>query len=160
MGHCRFLAGAVWAAQWQPSSCGGNRFANCGEKDVRRTDADQQPRFALAPLIILWQVLANWKAEWRVLRFSLLWRFRLCATPAPPGQLGQFHEAKSGERPCRPHTLAMDFRHQWLGHSRCRREIYLCQPGLRADDREHNNREAMLGKSWREISASRDVATG
>src|SRR5713101_6147562 len=64
-----FLAGAMWAAQWQPGPAveADLRLQQKTFGDLMLTNAT----FALAPLIILWQV-AQLGGEWRVLRFSLL----------------------------------------------------------------------------------------
>jgi hypothetical protein len=60
--------------------------------------------FALAPLIVLWQV-SQLGAEWRVLRFSLLGVSIVCY--AARLGISQYREAKSANAVL-THTLAMD----------------------------------------------------
>jgi len=60
--------------------------------------------FALAPLIILWQI-SQMPAEWRLLRFSLLGLSIVCY--AARLGISQYREAKSANAVL-THTLAMD----------------------------------------------------
>src|SRR5947207_1656911 len=97
-----FLVGAMWAAQWQPSP-----VAETGSRLRRRTFGElmlTNTTFALAPLIILWQV-SQLEAEWRLLRFSLLGVSIVCY--AARLAISQFHEARSANA-VQTHTLAMD----------------------------------------------------
>ncbi|MFI5106272.1 MAG: hypothetical protein ACHP79_15225, partial [Terriglobales bacterium] len=97
-----FLVGAMWAAQWQPSPAEetGSRLRRKTFGELMLTNAT----FALAPLIILWQV-SRLEAEWRLLRFSLLGVSIVCY--AARLGLSQFREAKSANAVL-THTLAMD----------------------------------------------------
>ncbi len=98
-----FLVGAMWAAQWQPSPAAETvsrlRRKTFGELMVTNTT------FALAPLIILWQV-SQLEAEWRLLRFSLLGVSIVCY--AARLGISQFHEAKS-ENAWIPPSMAWPF---------------------------------------------------
>src|SRR5437899_6060389 len=97
-----FLVAAMWAAQWQPSPAVeiGSRIRQKTVGDLLLTNAT----FALAPLIILWQV-AQLEAEWRLLRFSLLGVSIVCY--AALLGISQFRETKSANA-VQTHTLAMD----------------------------------------------------
>jgi PAS domain S-box-containing protein len=146
-----FLVGAVWAAQWQPSPA-----AETGSRLRRKTFGElmlTNTTFALAPLIILWQV-SQLEAEWRLLRFSLLGVSIVCY--AARLAISQFHEAKSANA-VQTHTLAMDSAINGLAIlDAAGKYIYVNSAYARMI--ANTNREALLGKSWREISASRDLA--
>src|ERR1700674_3367981 len=146
-----FLVGAMWAAQWQPSPAAeiGPRLRrkSFGELMVTNTT------FALAPLIILWQV-SQLEAEWRLLRFSLLGVSIVCY--AARLGISQFHEAKSANA-VQTHTLAMDSAINGLAILAAGGKKFYVNPAPRRVI-GNTNPEAMLGKSWREISAWRDAA--
>src|SRR6266436_2034669 len=97
-----FLVFALWAAQWQPAPAAETvsplRRKTLGE--LMLTNAT----FALAPLIILWQV-SQLAPEWRLLRFSLLGVSIVCY--AARLGISQYREAKSSTAVL-THTLAMD----------------------------------------------------
>jgi PAS domain S-box-containing protein len=146
-----FLVGAMWAAQWQPSP-----VAETGSRLRRKTFGElmlTNTTFALAPLIILWQV-SQLEAEWRLLRFSLLGVSIVCY--AARLAISQFHEAKSANA-VQTHTLAMDSAINGLAILDAGGKYIYVNPAY-ARMIGNTNREAMLGKSWREISASQDVA--
>jgi PAS domain S-box-containing protein len=146
-----FLAGAMWAAQWQSSP-----VAETGSRLRRKTFGElmlTNTTFALAPLIILWQV-SQLEAEWRLLRFSLLGVSIVCY--AARLAISQFHEAKSANA-VQTHTLAMDSAINGLAILDAQGK-YIYVNAAYARMIGNTNREAMLGKSWREISTSGDVA--
>ena len=146
-----FLVGAMWAAQWQPSP-----VAETGSRLRRRTFGElmlTNTTFALAPLIILWQV-SQLEAEWRLLRFSLLGVSIVCY--AARLAISQFHEAKSANA-VQTHTLAMDSAINGLAILDAGGKYIYVNPAY-ARMIGNTNREAMVGKSWRETSASGDVA--
>jgi PAS domain S-box-containing protein len=146
-----FLAGAMWAAQWQPSP-----VAETGARLRRKTFGElmlTNTTFALAPLIILWQV-SQLEAEWRLLRFSLLGVSIVCY--AARLAISQFHEAKSANA-VQTHTLAMDSAINGLAILDAGGRYIYVNPAY-ARMIGNTNREAMVGKSWREVSASRDAA--
>ena len=146
-----FLVGAMWAAQWQPSPA-----AETGSRLLRKTFGElmvTNTTFALAPLIILWQV-SQLEAEWRLLRFSLLGVSIVCY--AARLGISQFHEAKSANA-VQTHTLAMDSAINGLSILDAGGKYIYVNPAY-ARMIGNTNREAMLGKSWREIAASRDSA--
>jgi len=146
-----FLVGAMWAAQWQPSP-----VEETGSRLRRKTFGElmlTNTTFALAPLIILWQV-SQLEAEWRLLRFSLLGVSIVCY--AARLAISQFHEARSANA-VQTHTLAMDSAINGLAILDARGKYIYVNPAY-ARMIGNTNREAMVGKSWREISASGDVA--
>ncbi len=146
-----FLVGAMWAAQWQPSP-----VAETGSRLRRKTFGElmlTNTTFALAPLIILWQV-SQLEAKWRLLRFSLLGVSIVCY--AARLAISQFHEAKSANA-VQTHTLAMDSAINGLAILDAGGKYIYVNPAY-ARMIGNTNREAMVGKSWREISASGDVA--
>jgi PAS domain S-box-containing protein len=146
-----FLVGAMWAAQWQPSPAAETvsrlRRKTFGELMVTNTT------FALAPLIILWQV-SQLEAEWRLLRFSLLGVSIVCY--AARLGISQFHEAKS-ENAVHTHTLAMDSAINGLAILDAGGKYIYVNPAY-ARMIGNTNREAMLGKPWQEISGPRAEA--
>jgi PAS domain S-box-containing protein len=146
-----FLVGAMWAAHWQPSP-----VAETGSRLRRKTFGElmlTNATFALAPLIILWQV-SQLEAEWRLLRFSLLGVSIVCY--AARLAISQFHEAKSANA-VQTHTLAMDSAINGLAILDAGGKYIYVNPAY-ARMIGNTNREAMVGKSWREGSASQDVA--
>src|SRR5467141_847621 len=87
-----FLVAAIWAAQWQPSPA-----AESGLPLRRKTVCElmlTNTTFALAPLIILWQV-SQLGTAWGVLRFSLLGVSIVCY--AARLGISQYREAKSAK---------------------------------------------------------------
>src|SRR6267378_4142518 len=146
-----FLVGAMWAAQWQPSPA-----AETGSRLLRKTFGElmvTNTTFALAPLIILWQV-SQLEAEWRLLRFSLLGVSIVCY--AARLGISQFHEAKSANA-VQTHTLAMDSAINGLSILDAGGKYIYVNPAY-ARMIGNTNREAMLGKPWQEISGPRAEA--
>src|SRR6202165_394436 len=136
-----FLVGAMWAAQWKPSPA-----AETGSRLRRKTFGElmvTNTTFALAPLIILWQV-SQLEAEWRLRRFSLLGVSIVCY--AARLGISQFHEAKS-ENAVHTHTLAMDSAINGLAILDAGGKYIYVNP---ADARMigNTNPEAVVGKSW------------
>jgi PAS domain S-box-containing protein len=146
-----FLFAAMWAAQWQPSPAAESssplRRKTLGELLLTNTT------FALAPLIVLWQV-SQLGAEWRVLRFSLLGVSIVCY--AARLGISQYREAKSANAVL-THTLAMDSAVNGMAILDAGGKYIYVNPAY-ARMMGNTNREAVLGKSWREIPDARDVA--
>ncbi|OLB37304.1 MAG: hypothetical protein AUH11_09020 [Acidobacteria bacterium 13_2_20CM_57_17] len=146
-----FLVAAMWAAQWQPSPAvqAGSRIRQKTVGDLMLTNAT----FALAPLIILWQV-AQLEAEWRLLRFSLLGVSILCY--AVRLGISQFRETKSANA-VQTHTLAMDSAINGMAILDAAGKYIYVNPAY-ARMVADAGPEALLGKSWREVAQARDVA--
>jgi PAS domain S-box-containing protein len=145
-----FLVGAVWAAQWQPGPVAetGSGLRQKTFGDLMLTNAT----FALAPLIILWQV-SQLGGEWRVLRFSLLGVSIVCYV----ARLGisQFREAKSANA-VQTHKLAMDSAINGMAILDAAGKFIYVNPAY-SRMIANADPEAMLGKSWRHISTVRDA---
>jgi PAS domain S-box-containing protein len=148
-----FLAGAMWAAQWQPGPAAETashlRRKTLGE--LMLTNAT----FALAPLIILWQV-SQLQAEWRLLRFSLLGVSIVCY--AARLGISQYREAKSANVVL-THTMAMDSAMNGMAILDAGGTYIYVNPAY-ARMMRNAKPEAMIGKSWREVSNRRNVAPG
>src|SRR6267143_4761384 len=146
-----FLAGAVWAAQWQPSS-----VAETGSRLRRKTFGElmlTNATFALAPLIVLWQV-SQLGAGWRLLRFSLQGVSIVCY--AARLGISQYREDKSANAVL-THTLAMDSAINGMAIlDAAGKYIYVNSAYARMIGNTH--RDAVLGRSWREVPDARDVA--
>jgi PAS domain S-box-containing protein len=145
-----FLVGAMWAAQWQPSP-----EAETGAPLRRKTFSElmlTNASFALAPLIILWQV-SQLEAEWRLLRFSLLGVSIVCY--AARLGISQYREAKSANV-VMTHTLAMDSAVNGMAILDAGGKYIYVNPAY-ARMIGNTNREALLGMSWQEISHGRTV---
>ncbi len=140
-----FLAFAMWAAKWQP-----NPAVETGLGLRRRTFSElmlTNATFALAPLIILWQV-SQMNGEWRLLRFSLLGISIVCY--AARLGISQYREAKSANAVL-THTMAMDSAINGMAILDARgRFVYVNSAYARMIG--NTTREAMQGKSWREVS--------
>jgi PAS domain S-box-containing protein len=145
-----FLAGAMWAAQWQPGPAAdtGSQWRQKTFGDLMLTNAS----FALAPLIILWQV-SQLDAEWRVLRFSLLGVSIVCY--AARLGISQFREAKSANA-VQTHKLAMDSAINGMAILDAAGKYIYVNPAY-ARMIADADPEAVLGKSWRHISTARDA---
>ncbi|HEV1993179.1 MAG TPA: PAS domain S-box protein, partial [Candidatus Acidoferrum sp.] len=145
-----FLVVAMWAAQWQPSPAAetGSRLRRKTFGELMLTNAT----FVLAPLIILWQV-SQLEAEWRLLRFSLLGISIVCF--AARLGISQYREAKSSNA-VMTHTLAMDSAVNGMAILDARGKYIYVNPAY-ARMIGNTNREALLGKSWREVSHGRTV---
>jgi PAS domain S-box-containing protein len=146
-----FLFVAMWAAQWQPSSevepVSVSRRKTFGE--LMLTNAT----FALAPLIILWQV-SQLDAEWRLIRFSLLGVSIVCY--AARLGISQYREAKSATA-VMTHTLAMDSAVNGMAVLDAEGKYIYANPAY-ARMIGNTNRDSMLGKPWREISERKTVS--
>jgi len=146
-----FLVAAMWAAQWQPSPA-----AESGSPLRRKTVGElmlTNTTFALAPLIILWQV-SQLGAEWRVLCFSLLGVSIVCY--AARLGISQYREAKSAKAVL-THTLAMDSAVNGMAILDAGGK-YIYVNSAYARMMGNTNRETVLGKSLREVPDARDVA--
>jgi PAS domain S-box-containing protein len=133
-----FLAGAMWAAQWQPSPTfeAGSRLRQKTFGDLMLTNAT----FALAPLIIL-------------LRFSLLGVSIVCY--AARLGISQFRESKSANA-VQTHKLAMDSAINGMAILDAAGKYIYVNPAY-ARMVANADPEAVLGKSWRHISTARDA---
>jgi PAS domain S-box-containing protein len=146
-----FLAGALWAARWQPSP------AEETTSRLRRKTPGQlmlsNATLALAPLIILWQV-SRLGAEWHLLRFSLLGFSILCYT----ARLGisLYREGKSANAVL-THTLAMDSAINGMAILDAQSKYIYVNPAY-ARMIGNANPRTLLGKQWNEISNPEDVA--
>ena len=145
-----FLVGAMWAAKWQPDPAAepGSRLRQKTFGDLMLTNAT----FALAPLIILWQI-AQLGGEWRVLRFSLLGVSIVCY--AARLGISQFREAKSANA-VQTHKLAMDSAINGMAVLDAGGNYIYVNPAY-AQMIANAEPEAVLGKPWRQISTARDA---
>jgi two-component system cell cycle sensor histidine kinase/response regulator CckA len=143
-----FLVFAMWAARWQPSPAAEtvSRLRRNTFGELMLTNAT----FALAPLIILWQV-SQLESEWRLLRFSLLGVSILCY--AARLGISQFREAKSANA-VQTHTLAMESASDGFAILDAGGKYIYINPAY-ARMIGNTNREAMLDKPWQEISGPR-----
>jgi len=146
-----FLVCAMWAAQWQPDVA-----AETGSQLRRKTFGElmvTNSTFVVAPLIILWQV-SQLEAEWRLLRFSLLGVSIVCY--AARLGISQYREAKTANAVL-THTLAMDSAINGMAILDAGGKYIYVNPAY-ARMIGNTNREAMLGKSWREVADPQNVA--
>jgi PAS domain S-box-containing protein len=146
-----FLVAAMWAAQWQPGPTeeSGSQLRRKTLGELMLTNAT----FALAPLIILWQV-SQLQAEWRLVRFSLLGVSIVCY--AARLGISQYREAKSANVVL-THTIAMDSAINGMAILDARGKYIYVNPA-HARMARNVKPEAMIGKSWREVSNRRNVA--
>lgn len=146
-----FLAGALWAAHWQPSPDEGSGLR------VRRKALGEllvnNGTLALAPLIILFQV-AQLEQEWRSLRFSLLGVSILCY--AARLAISQYQEAKSANE-AMTHALAMDSAADGLSILGKEGQLLYANSAFAKMMRLERTSE-IIGKNWHEIYDERDVA--
>jgi PAS domain S-box-containing protein len=146
-----FLAFAMWAARWQPGPA-----AETGALLRRKTLGElmvTNATFALAPLIILWQV-SRLQSEWRLVRFSLLGVSIVCY--AARLGISQYREAKSANAVL-THTMAMDSAVNGMAILDPQGRYVYVNPAY-AQMIGNTNRETMLGKLWQDVSDSHDVA--
>jgi len=145
-----FLGAALWAAQWKPGNPEPEplpRRKTLGELIFTNVT------LALAPLIILFQVV-QLRAEWRLLRFSLLGVSIVCY--AARLGISQFREARSATA-AQTHALAMEAAADGIAILGTESEhVYANSAFARMMGFESG--EAMLGKPWREVYDKRDVA--
>jgi PAS domain S-box-containing protein len=146
-----FLVAAMWAAQWQPGPTeeSGSQLRRKTLGELMLTNAT----FALAPLIILWQV-SQLQAEWRLVRFSLLGVSIVCY--AARLGISQYREAKSANVVL-THTIAMDSAINGMAILDAGGKYIYVNPA-HARMARNVKPEAMIGKSWREVSNRRNVA--
>ena len=146
-----FLAGALWAAHWEPSADEGS------DARVRRKALGEllvtNGTLALGPLIILFQV-AQLEQEWRLLRFSLLGVSILCY--AARLAISEHHEAKSANA-AMTHALAMDSAADGLSILGKEGQLLYANSAF-AKMMRLERTSAMIGKNWHEIYDERDVA--
>jgi PAS domain S-box-containing protein len=144
------LAGAFWAASWQPEP------ASQTVRPVRRKTFGElmltNATFTLAPLIVLVQI-SQLGTEWRVVRFSFLGISIVCY--AARLGISQYREARSAET-ARRHTLAMDSaingmaiidvdgKHSYANASFARMMGY-------------PSPQAIIGRHWKEVYSRQDV---
>jgi two-component system, cell cycle sensor histidine kinase and response regulator CckA len=141
-----FLVFAIWAAKWQPSPAEetGSRLQRKTFSELMVTNAT----FALAPLIILWQV-SQMGGEWRSLRFSLLGISIVCY--AARLGISQYREGKSANAVL-TQTMAMDSAINGMAILDAGGKfVYVNSAYARMIG--NTTRESMLGKAWREVSA-------
>src|SRR2546427_249390 len=146
-----FLVFAMWAAHWQPGPA-----AETGLRLRRKTLGElmvTNATFALAPLIILWQV-SRLQTEWRMVRFSLLGVSIVCY--AARLGISQYREARSANAVL-THTIAMDSSVNGMAILDVQGKYVYVNPAY-AQMIGNTNRDAMLGKLWQEVSDSHDVA--
>ena len=140
-----FLAFANWAAKWQadPAEETVSQLRRRTLSELMLTNAT----FALAPLIILWQV-SQMNGEWRPLRFSLLGISIVCY--AARLGISQYREARSANAVL-THTMAMDSAINGMAILDAGGKfVYVNSAYARMIG--DTTREAMLGKSWRDVS--------
>lgn len=139
------LAGANWAARWQPEPA--------QETPVRlrhRTLAEMifsNATFAIAPLIVLLQI-AGLGSEWRTLRFSLLGISILCF--AARLGLSEYRASRSLET-ARLHALAMDSSVDGMTIVN-RQGIYIYANAAYARMLDYDSPQAMVNKYWKDIA--------
>jgi PAS domain S-box-containing protein len=145
-----FLFGALWAAQWKPSSAEEPgprvRLKTVGELMVTNGT------LVLAPLIILFQV-SQLQSEWRLLRFSLLGISFVCY--AARLALSQSREAKSASE-VQTHALAMESAADGISIVSAKGEhVYANSAFAKMMGLEGTSE--IVGKSWRELYDVKDT---
>jgi PAS domain S-box-containing protein len=145
-----FLFGALWAAQWKPSSAEEPgprvRLKTVGELMVTNGT------LVLAPLIILFQV-SQLQSEWRLLRFSLLGISIVCYTARLA--LSQSREAKSASE-VQTHALAMESAADGISIVSAKGEhVYVNSAFAKMMGLEGTSE--IVGKSWRELYDVKDT---
>src|SRR5207249_5520880 len=108
--------------------------------------------FALAPLIILWQV-SRLQTEWRLVRFSLLGVSIVCY--AARLGISQYREARSANAVL-THTIAMDSAVNGMAILDAGGKYIYVNPAYERM-MGNTNREAVLGKSWLAVRYARVV---
>src|SRR5437879_1612635 len=139
---------ALWAAACRPApeTRQGPRRKSFGDLMLRNAT------FALAPLIVLLQV-SQMGSEWRVVRFSLLGVSIVCY--AARLGISQFRETKSANA-VQTHTLAMDSAINGMAILDAAGKYTYVNPAYALMIADAGP-EAVLGKSWREVTQARDV---
>ncbi len=144
-----FLACAIWASRWQEPAeeeTSQPRSKTLGALAVKNV------MLALAPLIVL-VVVAQLAAEWRWIGLLLLGASITCY--AVRLGVSQYREATAAEVVQRD-TLAMDSAMDGMAIV-SRQGEYTYVNAAFARMMGHANPEAMIGKSWVEMHAARDV---
>ncbi len=146
-----FLACAIWASRWQEPAEEKEETAQPQSKTLGAL-AMKNVMLALAPLIVL-VVVAQLAAEWRWIGFLLLGASITCYA----ARLGvsQYREATAAEVVQRD-TLAMDSAMDGMAIV-SRHGEYTYVNAAFARMMGHANPETMIGKSWVEMHAARDV---
>jgi PAS domain S-box-containing protein len=144
------LAGALWAAHWQPAPLSeiGPRLRHKTIGELLVTNAT----FALAPLIVLLQV-SQLGSEWRVLRFSLLGVSILCY--AARLGISQFREMRCANA-VEMHSLAMDAAINGMAILDPQAKYIYVNPAY-AKMMGYLSSEPLIGKPWHEMSNPEDV---
>ncbi|HKW65014.1 MAG TPA: PAS domain S-box protein [Candidatus Acidoferrum sp.] len=145
-----FLFGALWVAQWKPSTAEGPvpsaRLKTVGELMVTNGT------LVLAPLIILFQV-SQLQSEWRVLRFSLLGISIVCY--AARLALSQKREAKSASD-VQTQALAMESAADGISIVGAKGEHVYANSAF-AKMMGFEGASTIIGKSWREVYDVKDT---
>ncbi len=145
------LAAAMWAARWQPPAA--MAISPQRKRETFTHLMLTNATLAVAPLLVLLQV-AQFGSEWRVVRFSLLAVSILCF--AARLGISQFHEAKSAGV-VQTHTLAMDSTEDGMAILDSNgAHVYANSAFARMVG--FPSAQAVLGKTWRQVYDSRDVA--
>ena len=143
-----FVWVTVWAANWQPAPRGADRW----HKKTFIGLLVNNGIFVVAPMIVLVQV-AQFPAEWKVMRFSLLAISILCF--AIRLGMSAVREAETSET-VRRQTMAMDFAADGISIlSESGDQIYANAAFAKMVG--YHSPESMLGLHWRTIYDVRDV---
>jgi len=146
-----FLLAAIWAARWmEPEEQESVAFHP--RKNLARL-AVKNVSLALAPLFVV-SLLAQLGPEWRRTSFALLAMSIMCF--ATRLGLSEFRLSDSAEI-ARRNSLAMDSAINGLAILDAGGKYIYVNPAY-ARMIGNTNREALLGKSWREVSEARNVA--
>jgi PAS domain S-box-containing protein len=146
-----FLVCAIWASRWEESTEIAQETAR-PERKTLGTLAVKNVMLALAPLIVL-VVVAQLGAEWRWIGFLLLGASITCY--ALRLGVSQYREATAAEVVQRD-TLAMDSAMDGMAIV-SRQGEYTYVNAAFARMMGHANPGTMIGKSWMEMHAARDV---
>ena len=146
-----FLLGALWAARWkEPEEQAA--AAPHSRKNLARL-ATKNVTLALAPLFVV-ALVVQFGPEWRRTGFMLLAMSMVCF--ATRLGLSEYRQSDSAEI-ARRNTLAMDSAINGMAILDAGgKYIYVNQVYARMIG--NTNREALLGRSWREVPDARDVA--
>jgi PAS domain S-box-containing protein len=144
-----FLACAIWASRWQEPA---EEETGQPQSKTLGALAMKNVMLALAPLIVL-VVVAQLAAEWRWIGFLLLGASITCY--AVRLGVSQYREATAAEVVQRD-TLAMDSAMDGMAIV-SRHGEYTYVNAAFARMMGHANPETMIGKSWVEMHAARDV---
>jgi PAS domain S-box-containing protein len=144
------LGGALWAGRWQPAAQ-SQIFPRPRQKTLSGVLL-ANTMFVLAPLIVVVEV-AQFPAEWRMLRFFLLGVSIVCF--AVRVGLGEYREAKNAET-VRQQTLAMDSASDGIAILGANGEhVYVNSAYARMMG--YGSPSGMLGAHWRDTYNPKDV---